>query len=61
MKLAMHPKANVPVSIGECKSALAVHLAVFPPADIDTAIFPCVGALKLMPPEGLTRTLQNLS
>jgi len=28
MKLVMHPKANVPVSIGEYKSTLAVHLGI---------------------------------
>ena len=50
MKLAMHPKANVPVSIGECKSALAVHLAVSPPANVDIAIFPSEGALAIKIP-----------
>ena len=47
MKLAMHPKANVPVSIGECKSTLAVHLAVSPTTNVDIAIFPCEGALAI--------------
>ena len=47
MKLAMHPRANVPASIGECKSALAMHLAVSPPANVDIAIFPCEGALAI--------------
>ena len=47
MKLAMHPKANVPVSIGECKSTLAVHLAVSPPTNVNIAIFPCQGALAI--------------
>ena len=50
MKLTMHPKANVPVSIGECKSALAVHLAVSPPANVDIAIFPSEGALAIKIP-----------
>jgi len=32
------------VAVGECKGAWAVHLAVFPPADVGIAIYPCVGA-----------------
>ena len=43
-KLTVHPKANVLVSIGERKGALPVHRAVFPLADVDIAIYPCVGA-----------------
>ena len=46
-KLAVHPKANVLVSIGERKGALPVHRAVFPLADVDIAIYPCVGALAM--------------
>ena len=38
------------VSVGECKSALAVHLAVSPPANVDIAIFPSEGALAIKIP-----------